>query len=210
MDPTTGVVTQTTYPDGSTSGSTYNGFNQPLLVTDRLGRVTEYEYDAQGNMLRKTAGKSSPAEGTWRWTYNARGQVLTATDADGNVTDYAYFEATTDPGYRRLKSVTEPADRAGDPRAVTRYEYDSAGRLTKSTDPTGRATAYAYDARNRVATITYADGSTETFAYGTGGRTPTCSFSAPTAPGASRRWPTTARAARLPTSWPPARPSRPR
>lgn len=168
IDPTNGAVTQTTHFDSTTSSSTFNAFFQPLVVTDRLGRVTKNEYDVKGNAIKKTEAFGTPLAGVWEWTFNTRGQPLTAKDANGNVTDYAYYEVSGQNGFRRLKSITEPADTLGAARAVTQFEYDAAGRLIKTTDPTGRQTVFAYDGRNRRISITYYDTSTETFTYGSG------------------------------------------
>jgi RHS repeat-associated protein len=168
IDPSNGAVTQTTHFDSTTSSSTFNAFFQPLVVTDRLGRVTKNEYDVKGNLTKKTEAFGTPLAGVWEWTFNTRGQPLTAKDANGNVTDYAYYEVSGQNGFRRLKSITEPADTLGAARAVTQFEYDAAGRLTKTTDPTGRQTVFAYDGRNRRTSITYYDTSTETFTYGSG------------------------------------------
>lgn len=161
-DIVTGALLKTTFPDGSFATTTYNGFRQPLVEVDRIGRKTEQVYDARGNLLSRTKAVGTADQATWNWTYNAKGQMVTATDANGNVTDYAY----TVEGY--LASVTEPADVAGGPRAVTSYGYDAAGRVTSVTDPAGRVTTYAYDARNRVTGTTYNDGTVESHVYGTG------------------------------------------
>jgi RHS repeat-associated protein len=161
-DLTTGAVLLLTYPDTTYDYMTYNGFRQVTHLQDRIDRITNYAYDAQGNMLSKTARASEANLATWSWTYNAKGQPLTVTDADGHVTSYAYYPDGD------LSSVTEPPDAPSGPQAVTTYQYDGAGRVTSVTDPRGRVTQYGYDARNRVTGITYNDGTVESHVYGTG------------------------------------------
>ncbi|NRA39136.1 MAG: RHS repeat protein [Planctomycetes bacterium] len=159
-----GVATSHTFPDLTSSLSTYNNFKKPLTQTDRLGRITNYTYDSSGNLLTQTvAVDAGDAEATFIWTYNSLGQVLTATDANGNVTNYEYHPTTN-----QLVKIISPADVFGETRPEVLYTYDSNGRLETSTDPLGRTTTFAYDVRNRTSNITYNDTSTETFTYGSG------------------------------------------
>lgn len=168
LDPNTGRATQVTHYDSTTSTATYNSFKQPLVRTDRLGRVTQNTYDANGNLLTSTRGFGTPEAGTWTHTYNSQGQGATSTDANGNVTENFYSTAG-DPnqidGSGYLVKIVEPADVSGGPRAETLYFYDTAGRVTKSVDPLGREMVYGYDERNRVVLVTYFDGSTEVTTY---------------------------------------------
>ena len=48
---------------------------------------------------------------------------------------------------------------------VTNYQYDSQGRLTRLTDPTGAVTSNTYDANGRVSSQVLPSGGTMTFAY---------------------------------------------
>ena len=169
VDPVTGNTTKQTYQDSTFNTTTYDQFQQPLHEVDRLGRVTDHSYDANGNHLTKTAAVGTAAQATWGWNYNARGQVLNAYDADYSaatpdlhVTSYVYNAA----GY--LANVVHAADVAGGPRPIYTYAYDAAGRLAQSTDPEGRKAIYTYDLRNRVTRIDYDDGSHEAITYGTG------------------------------------------
>ena len=168
-DTVTGNLLATTWLDGTTSSTTYNGFRQPLHEVDRLSRVTDSTYDVNGNRLTRTAAVGTAAQATWGWSYNARGQTLNAYDADYSattpdlhVTSYVYNAA----GY--LINVVHAADIAGAPRPIYAYAYDAAGRLTQSTDPEGRKAIYTYDTRNRVTRIDYDDASYEAITYGTG------------------------------------------
>jgi RHS repeat-associated protein len=148
-----------TYASEST---TYNQFRQPLVYTDRLGRITKYVYDNTGNMLSKTVAFGTPEQATWSWTFNGRGQPLTMTDANNNITTYHYDDPR---GF--LTSVVEPPDVPNGPSATKQYAYDAAGRLQTTTDAVARTTSFAYDTRSRIQLITYNDNSNELFVYGT-------------------------------------------
>ena len=113
--------------------NTFNDFKQPLIQTDALGRITERQYDANGNLRFLIRAKGTPEESTWEWQYNAEGQVTKAIDANDNETDHEY-SSTGDPanvdGTGYLVRVIEPADTVGGPRAETTFAYDTAGRIT--------------------------------------------------------------------------------
>lgn len=169
IDPVTAKNRKTTYPDASTSTTTWNQFSQPLLDIDRLGRRTEYTYDAKGNLLQKVAAAGTPEASTWKWAYSANGLLLHAYDADYSassadlhVTDY-FYDANN-----LLVGRLDSADQAGGPRSLWQFSYDAFGRLLTTTDPVGRTVTYTYDGRNRVTDLAYADGSHETYTYGTG------------------------------------------
>jgi RHS repeat-associated protein len=159
-----------TYPDGSTTQILYNAFKTVSREVDRQGRVMERTFDAKGNTLTETQAAGTADAATTRWDYNTRGQVTAmyqplynSAQPTLHVTNYVYNAA----GY--LTSIIDPADTVGAARPVWTFTYDTAGRLTRKTDPTGsRFQDFAYDARNRVVGITYADGSSETTTFGTG------------------------------------------
>ena len=152
----------------SNETTTYNPFQQPLVHTDRLGRVTEKQYDPKGNLLATIAAKATPVQATTQRTYNSRGQPLTSTDANGNTTTFVYDETPGSLNYRRLVAMVEPADVVGGPQATTTFTYDAAGRLATVTDPENRVVTRTYDGRNRLTRITYHDATYEEWTYGGG------------------------------------------
>ncbi|HYE08174.1 MAG TPA: hypothetical protein VEL07_21860, partial [Planctomycetota bacterium] len=166
-DPRHGAITRTTYPDNSFETTTYNDFKQPLESRDRRGRVTTYEYDAQGNLRYRRAATGTPDAAVWEWRYaeagaNARaGQPTSSIDARGNVTRYAYDAS----GF--LERIIEPRDDAADAANPTKtFHVDTAGRVDWTRDQASRQTSFAYDARNRVTVATYGDTSTDAAGYG--------------------------------------------
>ena len=161
-DPLNRAVTATTYRDGTTSSAAYNQLRDPTHVVDTAGAITDYAYDARGNLTTLEQAAGTPERGTIRWTRNMRGQPLSMSDARGNVTNYEYDAAG------RLTAIIDPPDRTGQPRATRRYAYDSAGRTVTASDAAGRLLRYAYDARNRISTLSFADGSNEINEFGGG------------------------------------------
>ena len=162
----------TTHYDSTTTARTYSpsGHDWVTSETDRLGRLSTFDLDPTGNTLKHTRAAHAAVgeQSIEEWTYNGRGQPLTYKDANGNVTDYEYYENPADPGYMRLKEITEPSDLPAGPRAETSFSYDARGLVTTVTDAVGRTTSYAYDDRARLIRTTYADTSYEESTYGTG------------------------------------------
>jgi RHS repeat-associated protein len=171
LDSVTGAVLRRTFADNSFETFRYNGYRQILSHSDRRGRTHVYTYDAKGNILTETVAGGTADAATTRWRYaeegsNARaGQPSSTVDANGNVTRYVYNDAGL------LVQLIEPPDATGGEQATHWFAYDSSGRMTSSTSPTGAVTTYGYDERNRVVDIAYADGSHERTGYGRSART---------------------------------------
>ncbi|MCG8506690.1 MAG: hypothetical protein MI755_18940, partial [Sphingomonadales bacterium] len=180
-----GVVGRVEAPSGASSMVRVGRFGRWSESVDGLGRVgrserdgrgrvtraqapegnaTEFTYDIYDNVLTQTL-KAKPGSGlsdissTFEYdngptTPFARRHVLTkATDALNNDTTYEYF----DDG--QLKKVTAPAapvNGGTSQSAVTQYEYNSRGLVTKITDPDGIETAITVNGKGQV-TKTIAD-----------------------------------------------------
>ena len=56
-------LTKKIYEDGSLERFSYNEFNQKTRHRDRLGRVTHWDYDSKGNLLKKTVGLKAQTSG---------------------------------------------------------------------------------------------------------------------------------------------------
>ncbi|WP_137938465.1 DUF6531 domain-containing protein [Chitinivorax sp. B] len=153
----------------------------PVKITES-GRLTQFDYDTNGNLLKKTVTADGKSR-AWAWSYGNFGLVQTATDPNGQVTRYDYdsqgnLKTLTNP----LKQVTAftQYDAAGrllemkDPNGVvttlsytprgwlasrtvgkerTQYDYDGVGQLTKVTFPDQRTVSYRYDAAHRLTDI---------------------------------------------------------
>ncbi|MDR3429668.1 hypothetical protein [Silvimonas sp.] len=112
-------------------------FHLPAQITEP-NRVTNYTYDANGNLLTKSVTASGNTR-SWNYTYNNFGQVLTATDPDSNKTTYTYDTSG---------NLTTLTDARGHLTQFT--SYDANGNLLVMTDPNGKTTSFSWDARNRL------------------------------------------------------------
>jgi RHS repeat-associated protein len=158
------LVTATNAPSVSASSASATNF------IPRSIRVTEYTYDADGNLATQTDGDGH----TTTYTYNADNDPIKITQPDGTSTETEYNPesqviAQTDGDkhttkYTRniLGQVTEVTDPLG---RKTVKEYDKAGNLTSVTDAAGRTTTYAYDAANQLTGVNYSDGTTSPVKY---------------------------------------------
>ncbi len=98
-------------------------------------RITEWEYDADGNLvLERLVGDANTAEAVTQMTYDVAGNMLSKTDAESHTTNYAY-------------DIMGNLRTMEDPRGNTwEYVYDSKGQLREAIDPLTHATRYEYDA----------------------------------------------------------------
>lgn len=160
-------LTQVTDPRALVTTYAKDGLgNLNLQVSPDTGLTTN-TYDAAGNLLTQTDAKGQLTT----YAYDALNRISSITFNDGSTQTYAYDQGTN--GIGRLTGITEtdPSSQvtsqiayAYDPRGrvlsetrtvagqqyVTSYAYDSAGRLSSLTYPSGRTLTYAYDALGRV------------------------------------------------------------
>ena len=181
--------------EGNRIEYTHNIGTRQEVVKDRLGHITVYEYDDDGNIVQKT----DPLGGVTRYTYDARGNKLSETDPLGNTVTYTYDSkdnllSRTDALGNRVEytynsrgQVLTITDASGnvttntydangnlisttDPLGfVTTYEYDTAGNLVKMTDPLGGVTLYTYDAAGNMISKTDPLGNVITYTYDANG-----------------------------------------
>lgn len=183
---------QVTYPDGTTTSTTYDPlFNNVTSRTDELGVQTKYEYDAKGNLKELTEAVGYPEQRTTTYTYDQYGQRLTQTikgmPIPTGVTpgpdDTQYQDATTTwtyDQYGNVATATDPLqhqtsftyDVMGN--AITKtdalhntwaYQYNSRGWLIGQVDPLQHATAIGYDKVGNRTSLTDALNNTSTYAY---------------------------------------------
>jgi RHS repeat-associated protein len=176
----------------------YNFKGQVTRITDATSGVTDYAYDAQGNLYTVTgpANNDAGTRPVTTYGYDSLGRVISVTDALGHVTSYTYdavdrvltvtlpkpsvgspLDFTTaysydnyDPGTGLLfTNVTDPNGR------VTKQGYDQFGRLGQSIDALNALTAYAYS-HGHLASITDANGNLTSYAYDVLGRLSSTNF----------------------------------
>ncbi|MCR9296030.1 MAG: putative Ig domain-containing protein, partial [bacterium] len=122
---------------------------RPTSITDELGRVTRFEYDANYRMTRMIAADGSD----YRWVYDANGNVIETVDELGRVTRFGYR------GDQRLQSITDPLG------AIITLDYDAAGNLSSITDALGESLVLEYDPLNRLVSVSDSLGSLGTRSY---------------------------------------------
>jgi len=168
----------------------YDAANRERYQIDAAGQVTAFTYDANGNQTKATrytalyAGAGDPAlitmnswtsgGGTTRVTrtlYDRADRPVFSVDGAGFVTERRYDGAgrlTDEFRYASAYAVTDTttaSDLAGmlvaTGAAQTRYEYDTAGRLTDVTDATGAVTHLELDAAGNVLFSIAAEGTVD-------------------------------------------------
>src|SRR5882762_4862725 len=161
------ALTQVTDPRSLVTGYTVDGLGNLTQQSSPDTGTTVNTYDAAGNLLTQTDAKGQVTT----YAYDALNRVTLITFHDGSKQTYAYDQGPN--GIGRLSSIveTDPAlqvtsqiayayDLHGRVVSETRtvsgiayvlgYSYDSAGRLTGLTYPSGRTVTYAFDALGRV------------------------------------------------------------
>lgn len=115
-------------PAGTVTETVYDGAGRKLRDTvkipDGTDIVTEYAYDANGNVTSTTLKNAlGGGDQTTVTAYDARNRVISVTDPEGNTAYTAY-----DANGNKIRE-TDPAGN------VTDYEYDAANRLVKTVFP---------------------------------------------------------------------------
>jgi RHS repeat-associated protein len=165
----------------------YNTRGQVTRQTSATGGMTDYEYDAAGNVFRVTAPSNNDAGARPVTVYasDSLGRVTGVTEPGGHATAYVY------DGLDRPTSVTLPKPSVGSPLVFTtgfqhdnfdavsallfvettdlngqtgRQGYDQHGRLVRSVDVMGRQTSYGY-AGGELGSITDANGNVTSYGY---------------------------------------------
>ena len=113
-----------------------DGAGRLLAMTNALGQITRYEYDAY-NELTKII---DPINGTTEFTRDIGGRITQVKDPRNKIITYTYDNMD------RVLSRTDALQGA---TSVEQYEYDKAGNLTKVTDRRGKVTVHTYDALER-------------------------------------------------------------
>ncbi len=131
--------------------------------TGTNARTVTLDYNAASNLERVT----DPLGQVTKFVYDAAGRVKTQTLADGRVIDYNYdansnLTALTPPGRSthsftytpvgRVSTYTAPA--VGTQNAQTQYTYDSDRHLTHVTRPDGQIVDLGYDGTGRLSSLT--------------------------------------------------------
>jgi RHS repeat-associated protein len=178
----TGLLKQTTQPDGSYLQYTYDGAHRLTQITDTLGNKVVYTLDPMGNrvaenrydpsgVLHYTHTRNFNALNELYQDVNAAGTSAVTTtfgyDNDGNQTTISaplsrntveYYDALN-----RLKQITDPNG------GNTNFSYDTEDDLLSVTDPRGLITSYRYNGFGDIVAQVSPDSGTTTKTYDSAG-----------------------------------------
>lgn len=132
--------------------------------------VTDYVYDAAGNLISTTAVTGSP-QTTTSTVYDSMGRVVETINPDGTYTTAQYDQEGN------LVYSTDAMGR------VTQYVYDSRNRQIATINPDGSVVSTEYDGGGRVVAETDANGNTTTYTYDPLGRKLSVTAPSPTGSG---------------------------
>ena len=181
-------------PGGAEGHIEYASIDRVASITNDVGQVFDFEYDAYGNVTVA----HMPNGTTRRRSYDAEGNLLSETNPNGNVAERRYDKLdrkiqtinpdgtsthTTYDGAGRVLTYTDErghvttyeyppnqqrvTDALGN---ITVYEYDGNGRPVRTADANGHVFVQEYDGRGQPTRMTYADGSTTETTYDAVGR----------------------------------------
>ena len=153
-----GNIATITDPLGNTWANNYiSGTNLKETEIDKLGRQTRFEYDNNGNLIRKIEDYEGTLKRITSYTYNNIGLFESITNPLGNTTLYEYNSDGN------ITKITSPSGKSNT------FSYDNRGNILSKTDPNGNTVTYNYDLMNRVITKTDALGNTTAYAYDANG-----------------------------------------
>ena len=166
-------LTSVTYPDATTDRYDYNFQSGPNVgtpslelrkYTDRLGRITTRDYDANRRLISVTEPISGGTTRTTSFDYYEDGTLKNLTDANGNVTHWD-IDVESRPTSKTYAYGTASAK-------TETYTYETTtSRLKSVTDALGQVKTFTYALDNRITGITYTSSVNSTpnvtFAYDT-------------------------------------------
>ncbi|MEX2964343.1 RHS repeat-associated core domain-containing protein [Microbulbifer sp. TYP-18] len=148
----TGNLTGLVSPDTGTSSAVYDTAGNRTSSTDARGITANYSYDAL-NRLTGISYPGSPGENA-TYTYDSTGG---GNKGVGRLTGYSNDAGSTALSYDTLGRITQQDDTITGRSFNTHYSYDSEGRITGITYPSGRIISYSRDALGRISAITSQD-----------------------------------------------------
>ncbi|HEY5914357.1 MAG TPA: LamG-like jellyroll fold domain-containing protein [Verrucomicrobiae bacterium] len=175
--------------DETPVSTTYEYYNDSKLlkaVIDPVNALTEYGYDAAGNVIRTTFFKDADRntvlseticaeEWSWAGGYDANGNRLVEriTRQIPDTSPQEYETAVTRFQYddqNRLIKTTLPLNAAGSEDYITRTTYNLQGKPETTTDMLGRVTSHRYDVRGNLSQTEFPDGTVTRTVYDALGR----------------------------------------
>jgi RHS repeat-associated protein len=135
----------------------YDVATNVLSVTDALGDVVSFAYDALNRPVARLDAYGTALQRATTTNYDPVGNVISTIDGRGTTTSFAYD---------LLNRPTARLDAYGNAlQRATSTGYDAVGNAITMTDPLGNVTTTGYDALNRPVTRTDALGNDTTTAF---------------------------------------------
>jgi RHS repeat-associated protein len=156
IDPLTGNRRKVTKVVGAVGGSddvvtsyTYTNKNLIDTETDPNGRVTDYDYNPQNQLVKITFAKGTVDEAVQQFEYDVAGNQKAVIDENGIRTEYEY------DAMNMLKKTTFAK---GTPEEATQqFEYDGDGNQTAVIDENGNRSESEYNIMNQLVKVTAPD-----------------------------------------------------
>jgi YD repeat-containing protein len=157
IDPNNGNVLSTTVVVGDGTHNlvthyTYFPDGQVKTITDPLGRVTAFTYDADGRLQTQTVAQGTPDQAVTTYEYDAAGNVSAVNDPDYHPTDPNSHR--TEYHYDSMNRLELVHDALGHD---TKFTFDLSGNVLTETDARGNVTTNTYDAFSRLSQVTGPD-----------------------------------------------------
>jgi YD repeat-containing protein len=171
-----GRQTTQTDAEGHVEAWTYDAFGNKRTHTNKLGGLFSYVYDKRGNVLSETLPVTSGGQAIKNtFEYDARGNLIKKTEAQG-LPEARVMRFEYDALERQTAQVCE-AVRVFDPLTQTvsnvdsieTRRYDFRGNLIELVDPVGARTLHYYDAADRKIASLSAVGGLSIFTYDAAG-----------------------------------------
>lgn len=137
-----GELTQRVSPDTGTTTFTYDSAGRLLTESRANGTVISYTWDKLDRMTSRTSGGV-----TETYTYDA------GTYGKGRATGFSDATGSTTYTYNADGQLAQQSSTVYGTTYVTSWNYDTAGRLTGMTYPSGLTLSYAYDSWGRVSHV---------------------------------------------------------
>ncbi|CDI04394.1 exported hypothetical protein [Candidatus Competibacter denitrificans Run_A_D11] len=151
------AITQSSGSETRTLSFAYNPQGYLQTATDPLGRTVNYAYDAAGRVTTQTL----PDGRQILYSYDANGNLTSLTPPGRTAHAFAYTPVDLTQQY------TPPTVNAGNPSTV--YAYNADKQVTQISRPDGQTLSFAYDSAGRLSTLTTPTGA-YSYGYNTAGK----------------------------------------